>query len=299
MKFNIAVAGTYCTNLLGPAAVASHKTEHGRRLTQIGYDFDLDTSLIEISEKNRARAFVGFLTAAADGRATVKQMERLASWACRYSDICSYMRPFVSVLYRSYMGKSTQGLFVLSEGELLAIRLFRLLFLMTALVPGRFCRTMQSFSLAAASAVVEYDTSLSGVGVIIYRRTCGQEDYPLGGVSVDISDLGFGEDSQYQNTAEFTAAIIGICILAQILPDCHDFVFRGDSMSALSWARNGRCKSTLVSNAAVVYTSLVVHLGLNIVSTEHLSSEDNWRFCRRFSGRRLEVAVHEGSAPQL
>ena len=31
-----------------------------------------------------------------------------------------------------------------------------------------------------------------------------------------------------------------------------------------------------MSNAAVVYTSLVVHLGLNIVSTEHLSSEDNW-----------------------
>lgn len=53
--------------------MAPHKTEWGRRLTEIGFDIDLDSRLVELSDRNAALVLVGFLTAAEDGRATIKQ----------------------------------------------------------------------------------------------------------------------------------------------------------------------------------------------------------------------------------
>jgi hypothetical protein len=274
---NVKASAELCTALLGPTAIATHKTEWGRRLTEIGFDIDLDALRVEVSEKNRARALAGFLTVAQDGRATVRDMEKLASWACRYSDICVYMKPFVSALYSSYAGKATTGFFRLSNRAMRAVRVLRVLFVMIELEPQRYCRSLLSFTPKEASMVVEYDASLSGVGVLLYSRAPGRADCPVGGFSVDITSLGFGTDAGYQNAAEFIAAVLGTVCLVQLFPTCKSFVFRGDSMSALSWARSGRAKGDRVFNSAFVFVSLLLITSTGVAGTEHLSSEENFR----------------------
>jgi hypothetical protein len=274
---NLAKSKAFLTGLLGPGAVADHKTESGRRLTEIGFDIDLDRQLVEISEGNVAKALVGYLDIAADGRTDRRQMERLASWASRYGEICYFIRPFNRALYNSYMGHDVGHPFVLSEAEMRAVRIVRLLLTMTALEPFAFCRSLASFSPGSATVLVEFDASLRGIGLIWYLVDSLGRERPIGGLSVDISGLGFGEDSQYQNTAEFIAATLGILGLTQLGLEGSAIRLRGDSMSALCWASSLRFKGHLTTNAAVVFTLLLVQTRVTVVDKEHFSSEANVR----------------------
>ena len=96
-----------CVDLMGPNSVETSKTETGRAITFIGFEIDLDKSLITISERNILRTLYGFLNIDITAPIKVKTLQKLASWASRYSNICAYMKPFVSVLYAEYAGKKS------------------------------------------------------------------------------------------------------------------------------------------------------------------------------------------------
>jgi hypothetical protein len=71
-------------------------------------------------------------------------------------------------------------------------------------VPGRteFTRSIESLAPATPVLVAEFDSSLSGTGLIWSVRTKGSE--VVRGVSaVDLSFLEFGVDSSNQNLAEY------------------------------------------------------------------------------------------------
>jgi hypothetical protein len=57
--------------------------------SRTGFDSDLDRRLVKTSKVSVAKAAVGFLKFAGDGRTDHHQMERLASWASRYGSICA------------------------------------------------------------------------------------------------------------------------------------------------------------------------------------------------------------------
>ena len=94
-----------CVDLMGPNSIETSKSETGRPITFIGFDIDLDKKLITISERNILRTLYGFLNINIAEPIKVKTLQKLASWASRYSSICAYMKPFVSVLYAEYAGK--------------------------------------------------------------------------------------------------------------------------------------------------------------------------------------------------
>ena len=93
---NMRLIDELCEGLFRPGCIAPNKNEVGRRPPHIGFDIDLDSGLVELTEQNVSKAVLGFFTYCRDGQATVVQMQRLASWGSRYSDICVFMRPFVS-----------------------------------------------------------------------------------------------------------------------------------------------------------------------------------------------------------
>jgi hypothetical protein len=65
-----------------------------------------------------------------------------------------------------------------------------------------FTRTIESFAPAIPILVAEFDSSLSGAGLIWFVRTDGAE--VVRGVSaVNLAFLGFGTDSSNQNLAEY------------------------------------------------------------------------------------------------
>jgi hypothetical protein len=100
----------------------------------------------------------------------------------------------------------------------------------------------------------------------------------VGVAAQDIRALEFGDDSSWQNYAEFTA---GVCTVRgfKVLLDRGltvdgerptEIELQGDSMSALSWVRKSRFCSCLVANAARVYVLQSVVTGLSVICTVHL-----------------------------
>ena len=100
----------------------------------------------------------------------------------------------------------------------------------------------------------------------------------MGGCSLDITSLGFKDDASYQNTAEFIGATMGVRGLAAFGGSKNASVeFRGDSISALTWAFKRGVRSGLASNASVVFALQCMELGIEISGTSHLTSAENWR----------------------
>jgi hypothetical protein len=84
-----------CDLLNSPEAIQRSKDEQGQRL---------QTGMVSVARKNLLRALWGFVSLNIDGVQTIKRMQRLASWASRYSMICVELRPFTRALHRSASG---------------------------------------------------------------------------------------------------------------------------------------------------------------------------------------------------
>ena len=265
-----------CCNLMGPDSMEQTKAGSGRRLTFIGYDIDLDKRLITISRRNILRALHGFLIVDKDVPMKVKTMQKLASWASRYGKICVYMKPFISVLYAEYTGRNDHASFQISARAWQVIRYFRVLLGLTAVNDVEFARPLKSFKRATSNLIIEFDASLTGIGLLYYQQS-GNAEVLLGGGSVDISALHFASEASYQNTAEFIAAVLGIRGLRQLRLQPDSVCLRGDSMTALTWASTRRFRGELVGNAAAVFVLQNIYEKVTISEVIHIAAEDNWR----------------------
>ena len=99
----------------------------------------------------------------------------------------------------------------------------------------------------------------------------------MGASAVDITSMNFGCDSSFQNVAEYIGGLIGLLGLIKLGISNVAVEFRGDSLTALSWAKKEKSKGKLVSNAAIVFSLLCIRFGLNVQETTHISGEENWR----------------------
>lgn len=99
---------TLCESLLGPDSVEHRKTEHGRHV-------DLDLSSVSISQRNFMKTLSGFLSASQTPSVPVRELERLASWASRYSMIYRSLRPFTHQLYAAQRVVSRNGSVIKSQ----------------------------------------------------------------------------------------------------------------------------------------------------------------------------------------
>ena len=265
-----------CCDLMGPDSIEQTKSNSGRRLTFIGYDIDLDRQLITISKRNVLRALHGFMIIDSNAPMKVKTMQKLASWASRYGKICVYMKPFISVLYAECTGRSDHASFQLSAKAWQVIRYFRVLIGLTAVNDVEFARPLKSFRIATSSLVIEFDASLTGIGLLYYQQS-EKGEVLIGGGSIDISSLYFASEASYQNTAEFIAAVLGIRGLRQLGLHPDSVCLRGDSMTALTWASTGKFRGELVGNAAVVFILQNIHEKITISEVVHIAADENWR----------------------
>lgn len=94
---------------------------------------------------------------------------------------------------------------------------------------------------------------------------------------MDLRGLNFGTDSSFQNTAEYIGAIIGILCLLKLGVSNEDIELRGDSLSALTWAKTERPRGRVVTNAAMVFTLLCVSHGIEVKEATHIGGHANYR----------------------
>jgi hypothetical protein len=252
VEADLARARDICTSLLGPGSVADDKTERGVRLDMIGYTISLPDNRVLISRKNFLIALHGFISTDVTRRTNLRAAQRLASYGTRYGKICRVMRPFCSALYRVTWGRVDEhALFYLSPEAIIAIQCWRAMLCLVRFKETEFTRTIESFAPATPILVAEFDSSLSGAGVIWSVRTNGAE--VLRGVSaVQLTSLGFGTDSANQNLAEYIGAIIPV--LGQVILGLSGtgIALRGDSVTALTWVMTERPRGEKVTNASMV-----------------------------------------------
>ena len=271
-----------CTKLLGPEAVATEKTEVGSRVEVIGYVIDLECSRVAIARKNFLNTIYGFLSVDLSRPVSLKTAQRLASWASRYGLICRALRPFCSALNHLIAGRQERhAKIALTEEARIAIRMWRAMLYLVRYDEARFTRTLESFNADPPQYVAEFDSSLSGVGVLWFQRV-NDGEVCVGGAAVDIRGLGFGEDSSFQNLAEYMGALIGVLGLVSLGIEGGDIEIRGDSIAALTWAQTERVRGTRVTNAAMVFTSACLRYGMDVKEATHISGENNFR-CDRLS----------------
>jgi hypothetical protein len=279
LRHDMEVCSNFCCSLLGPGAIALEKTESGRRLVSIGYTIDLDTRLVAIAERNALKALYGYMMVDVTKPVSVKCLQRLGSWGSRYGKICRFMRPFCRFIYAAYAGRSQVSSTVhLTREVRLVIRLFRALFLLGQGAEVDFSRRLQTFGRITYTTLAVFDASLTGVGIIWYRVDRVTESVsPVGCFTGDIRSLGFGDDSGFQNTAEFIAAALCIRGVVALGLQGEPLALQGDSLSALSWALKDRVKSATASAAGVFYVFQNIEFGIVISDILHLSHDDNWK----------------------
>lgn len=281
---DLALTRDICTGLLGSGAVADDKTEVSRRLDVIGYIIDLDTGRVLISKKNFLTALHGFLTVDTSARVNLRTAQRLASWSTRYGKICRVMRPFCSALYRLTWGRTDpHALFALSAEAVVAIQCWRAMLCLVRHREVEFTRAIASFAPETPTVVAEFDSSLSGAGLIWYSRE-GDAEVAVGVGAADLLFLGFGEDSSFQNLSEFLGAILAV--LGHIALGCggRSVALRGDSVTALTWAITERPRGERVTKAAMVFSLLCIAAGVDVKEVTHIAGTDNKR-CDQLSRR--------------
>ena len=279
----IQCAKTVCVDLLGPNAIAEDKTESGTRLDVLGYVLDLGLRLVSISRKNFLNAVYCFFTTELGKKTSLATAQKLASWGSRYSKICRAMRPFCGALHRATAGrKNPHAKFLLPEEARRAIRGWRAMLYLVSFDEQQYSRRMGSFQPEQSRYVIEFDASLSGAGILWYQRLADGSEFAIGGSAVDLRGFRFGFDSSFQNTAEYIGCTLGLIGLALLGIRDVDVEVRGDSVAALTWAETERPRGELVTNASIVFTLLVIHFGLDVKKSVHISGEDNWR-CDRLS----------------
>jgi hypothetical protein len=292
-----------CRELLGPTAIAEHKTKWGRCLTVIGYTIDLDKRLVLISQRNARKALYAFMTVNENGPVTVKTMQKLASLGSRYGKVCRFLRPFVRFLYRAYKGSGDHASILLDDSAKLIVRLFRTI-LVLGLCNGegelKLSRKMMSFMRRRVTKLVEFDASLSGLGLLFFNILASGEEVPVASAVVDVKHLGFGVDASFQNTSEFLAGVLagrGVRLLGW---EDEAILYRGDSISALTWMKKEGVRSEVASAAAVFYVFQAIEYDFSAGAQEHLAGVKNTRADSRSRGGTLaELGPEWEHLPEL
>jgi hypothetical protein len=290
LESDLAITRGICTDLLGSGAVADDKTEHGVRLDVIGYTLDLTQERVLIARKNFLTALHGFISTDVTQHLNLKAVQRLASWGTSYGKICRVMRPFCGALNRMTWGRTDSfALPHLSVEAVVAIQCWRAMLCLVRFRETEFTRSIESFAPATPILVAEFDSSLSGAGLIWAVRTNGTE--VVRGVSaVDLSFLGFGVDSSYQNLSEYIGAFLAVIGQVMLGFSGTGIALRGDSVTALTWAMTERPRGVRVTNASMIWTLLSIATDIDVKEVTHIAGEDNGK-CDRLSRRGTDTTI--------
>ena len=276
--------GDYCEGLLGPVAVAEDKTKSGRSLDVIGWNICLDTRKVGIARNNMLKTFYGLMTLDELSPVTLEDLQRVASWAARYSLVCRQLRPFTRALYSCIQHYTNKYVKIkLSDEAASTIQMWRCFFVFLEINPNTYKRDIKSFVHYEPSYVLEYDASLTGVGIILFIIDNNKEEKEWKVIQKDYN-YNIGSQSKYQNTVEFIGIVLGMVALSLLGVRNTSVVIRGDNKSSLKWGLTENYKSILSRRASLVLTTTILKSNILIEDQIHIAGVHNVR-CDRLSRR--------------
>lgn len=269
VKQDRAVAREIAHDLLGPESVAD-KDEEGRRLEMLGWVLDLDLWSVSISRENVLKAIYGFFHTSLTEPVPLKQLQKIASWTSRYAFLYGPMGTFTVALHKvAANAERCQRPQSLSREGVEEVLMWRAWLCLVATREDSFARKLDSFQAKESTIRIEYDASLTGIGLIIYRRQ-GEAWLEIchGGTSLPFD---VGMDSSFQNTCEYCAVLLGLFWLFSA-GYCHIGIdIQGDSLSSLQWIKKGRARSLLARRPSLGFHLLLASSDNVMNETAHIA----------------------------
>jgi hypothetical protein len=274
-------------SLLGENAVADDKTvrttERQPRLVVLGWCIDMHKQIVTISRKNLLKATYCFFSVDLNADyVPVDLMVQCASLATRYEMVCCVLRPFSKALYASFTGRHQAAKVHLEDDAQWAVRMWRTMLSCTSFNEDTCARSFSSFEPKPGGHLIQFDASTTGLGIwlqdtdqpgTVYQQTIG-----AGGLS--IRRWGVESNSDYQNVAEFTGALVGLIALIRKcveynLPLPKAVTFKGDSISALTWLDKAKHKGSLAFGASTILNLILVRYKIQVVGTIFIEGSMN------------------------
>jgi len=153
------------------------------------------------------------------------------------------MQPYTGHLYATLKGQNDRAILHLLPAAKACILRWRAFFCLLIIEPMKYRRPIADLETAPAEILIQYDSSLTGLGVLI-SRIKGEDRSEESLLMVCSLDTPFQlrGDSSYQNTMEFMGVILGLGLLAREGIHNARFRLRGDSKTSLAWAKKHRFK---------------------------------------------------------
>jgi hypothetical protein len=146
--------------------------------------------------------------------------------------------------------------------------------------PSKFARTFDSFKEVPPKILIEYDASLTGLGIRISELIYNPgKEVPVGKNLIGVDGLQFSftleGDSSYQNTCEFLAVVVAFLVLGRLGWSHISIRLIGDSVTSNHWCADERYKGSASQRASFVYTLIATHFHFWVSDSEWISSESN------------------------
>jgi hypothetical protein len=284
--------------LMGKDAMAEDKHESGRRLEMIGWTFDLDQHSVSISERNHLKTVYCFFAVDTTKPQHLRTWQGIASRASRYAAVCRQMRPYTSAFHRTVQRfkDDTVVTRIPDSDSIFDLLMWRTFLCLSAFKEKLYARQLDTFRSTPALFKIEYDASLTGMGMIVSRRVDVESEWTV------FQHLGLQfpfdveQDSSYQNTCEFMAATSALFVIANSGNRAFTYDLYGDSISSLQWCQDEHTKSMLARQAMFGFSLLCVLTDANLGSVIHVPGKHNVQ-CDKLS--RGTPAADLGLAPEL
>ena len=268
--------------LLGEGSVAEEKSVFGRKLTWIGWEVDLDDAAgVGIGSSLLAKAIYVFFSVDPE-KVVRRDMEKLASYAARFSLVFPELKPFVGALYTAYKGRGRHVTFSLTSTCREALETWRCFLLAARMNPEEFGRSFVFFARLPVIVTIVWDASLYGIGAVIFSGD-GVDGEVLRVVQIPLSvrDYPIIGDSQYQNLVEFLGITVGIAVVVSLGFTRGGVRVIGDSVAALEWVK-GTFTSGFHDRSVVVQSRLLTQSHMAITRRDWIAGEKNC-FCDNLS----------------
>jgi len=263
---------TNVQQLLGNGSIALAKSQYGRLLEFLGWEFNLDTQSITLCARNMNKLVHALFSFDTEQKISISHIQRLASLLSRTSLLSRHMRPYTHILHIITSGYDQPHvriqLSVLAQSDILMWRSYVLLLIAE---PTQLSRSMDSFRPQSPNYIIKYDASLTGLGVGIHRAS---DDTLLTFTSLHLP-FDVNNESKRQNTMEFIAVVLGLLLAWRYNLRNFHYLLHGDSTSSLAWAKADRVNSFLARRANIVFTTISMHLNALVSDTHHIPGQLN------------------------
>ncbi len=233
-----------------------------------------------MSDRNLSKTIHAFFSVDETAPMEVAVLQGLASRAARCATVCRVMRPYKAALYGALRRTAHNGhsMVTLGPEARVDIWMWRTFLCLINFDTQRIARPLLSFEDETPTWVVSFDASLEGYGVGLSTvPRPGQDNVweTLVAYTTVVPPYDLKGDSSYQNHSEFTAVILGMMLMEKCGAAGGSYVLKGDSMSALRWAREDRADSMICRRASICFSLLSIHLDMSVAETVHVPGVEN------------------------